>query len=238
MQKMIYVLKLQQNRFFVHYSENKKEKELLRECEIYYDYVKKYKPISIIEIAKMNTFTDVDRIVRNYMYDHGYEYVRGGSYIEENLPNYLEKALNHEFNHIEINNENDNLIYDYLFHEILMKYEYKNYSSIDEIQQEIDHINQEFIKYKNEKKILEKTKYFIVNDTEKNMKNLFIQDIEWLYEICIHSLESNESNMMHYNFINTDEIGIVLNCCYVKKYKNLLIYLKQLYFLFTEYYLN
>jgi hypothetical protein len=225
MQKMIYVLKLQDNRFFVYFSESKKDSVIMRECTIYYDYVKKYKPLFILETFPFKDFLEVDRIVKHYMYNHGYEYVRGGSYIDDELPNYLVKTLNHEFD----NEYNDELDYIYLFKEILTKYEYNDYTSIQEINREIDNVNKEFAKYISEKEKLENTKYFYLNGEKKNLNNYFTDDITWLYHLCTVNMDSVIIK------INTNEIESILTSNYVTKYKNILIYLKQLYILFVKY---
>jgi hypothetical protein len=223
MQKNIYVLKLEQNRYFIHFSEVKSNFKILRECEIYYDYLKKYKPLNIIETFPFENFLDVDKVVKQYMYIYGYAYVRGGSYTEEELPPYLEKTLNHEFN----NEEKDELYYQSFFNEILQKYEY-NQQTLDEIQSQINNIQSEFKKFNYEKNKLEKTKNFFVDGEKYNMKNFFIEDIDWLYEICILNTDIDVE-------INARNIESVIQSNYVKKYKKMLYYLKQIYYLFTEY---
>ena len=224
-QKLIYVLKLQEYRFFVYFSESKTNSIIMRECEIYYDYVKKYKPLFILETFPFHDFLEVDRIVKQYMYIHGYEYVRGGSYIDDELPNYLVKTLNHEFD----NEYNDELNYTSFFNEILTKYEYKEYTSVDEIDREIDDVKKEFTKYTFEKEKLENNKYFYVNGEKKNLNNYFSDDITWLYHICNVNMDSVIIN------IHTNEIDSILNSVYVNKYKSILPYLKQLYILFVKY---
>ena len=223
MQKNIYVLKLEQNRYFIHFSEVKSNFKIMRECEIYYDYLKQYKPLNIIETLPFENFLDVDKLVKHYMYIYGYAYVRGGSYTQEELPPYLEKTLNHEFN----NEEKDELYYESIFNNILKKYEY-NQLTLDEIQNQINNIQSEFKKYNYEKNKLEKTKNFVVDGEKYNLNNFFIEDIDWLCEICIRNTYIDME-------INPNKIQCVIQTNYVKKYKKMLHYLKQIYFLFTEY---
>jgi len=223
MQKNIYVLKLEQNRYFIHFSEVKSNFKILRECEIYYDYLKQYKPLNIIETLPFENFLDVDKVVKQYMYMYGYAYVRGGSYTEDELPPYLEKTLNHEFN----NEEKDELYYQSFFNEILEKYEY-NQLPLDEIKRQINNIQSEFKKFNYEQNKLEKTKFFFVDGEKYNLKNFFIEDIDWLYEICIRNTDIDME-------INSRKIECVIQSNYLKKYKKMLYYLKQIYYLFTEY---
>lgn len=200
------------------------EKQIMSECEIYYDYVKKYKPLSIIETIPFMDHFDIDKTVKHYMYYNGYDNVRGGSYINEVLPDYLEKTLNHEFKIV----DTETLECEYLLKEILEKYEYKNYKNIEEISNEIDEINQEFIKYTFEKEKMERIKFFLVDGIKKNMKDFFPEDMDWLYEICLLTSESNIRQ------INHKKIGDILNSNYVTKYKTMLVYLKQLYAIFLN----
>lgn len=224
MTKNIYVLKLEQNRYFIHFSEVESHSKILRECEIYYDYLKKYKPLTILETFPFDHFLDVDKLVKHYMYMYGYAYVRGGSYIEEELPLYLEKTLNHEFN----NDEKNELYLQFIFDVILQIYEYNNDLTLDEIKKQVNTIQSEFKKYNNEKKKLNKTKFFFVDGEKYNMKNFFIEDIDWLYEICVRNTETKRE-------IHADKIETIIQSNYVKKYKKMLHYLKHNYFLFTEY---
>ena len=223
MPKNIYVLKLEQNRYFIHFSEVKSNFKILRECEIYYNYLKQYKPLNIIETLPFDNFLDVDKLVKHYMYIYGYAYVRGGSYTEEELPLYLEKTLNHEFN----NEEKDELYYQSFFNEILQKYEY-NQLTVDEIQSEINNIQSQFKKYNYEKNNLEKTKNFVVDGEKYNIKNFFIEDMDWLCEICIRNTDIDME-------INPNKIQCVIQSNYVRKYRKMLHYLKQYYSLFIEY---
>lgn len=222
---MIYVLRLQQNKYFVYFSdEMKMEKQIMIESEIYYDYVKKYKPISIIETIPFIDHFDIDKTVKHYMYYHGYDNVRGGSYIDEILPDYLEKTINHEFKLV----DTETLECEYLFKEIIEKYENKNYENIEEISKEIDELSEEFRKYSLEKKSLDKIKVFYINGEKMYMKKFIPEDMDWLYEICLLNTKS------YSNKINHTRITDILNSSYVSKYKKNLVYLKQLYVIFLH----
>ena len=121
--KQLYIIKLEQDKYLIHFDNEKTDKEIILECEIYYDYAKKYKPLSIIEKNNLLDFFDIDKTVKYYMYLYGYANVRGGSYIDEELPDYLEKTLNKELDFL----EKEELDYSYLLNEIIDKYIKKNF---------------------------------------------------------------------------------------------------------------
>jgi len=76
---------------------DKTESQILLEAEIYYDYLKKYKPISILATLDQTDALDLDKYVKQYMICLGHNNVRGGSYLDEILPQFQEHALMREF---------------------------------------------------------------------------------------------------------------------------------------------
>ena len=225
MQKHIYILRLQEDRYFIHFSEIKHYKMILRECEIYYDYAKKFKPLSIIESHPLTNYLDIDKTVKFYMFLFGYDNVRGGSYIDEKLPEFLEKTIIQEFKIV----EREKLEFTNTFQEILENYEYREFQTMDEIIQEIDVVQQKYLLYISEKERLEKTKFFIVNGKRKNMNYFYPEDMDWLFECCLLNEHTNNTE------INSIDIEKRLKSNYVKKYKTMLVFMKQLYNIF-EYY--
>lgn len=216
---MIYVLKLQQNKFFIHVGELKTDKEIMSETEIYYDYLKKYKPLSINDIFLLTNFLDIDKTVKNYMYIYGINNVRGGSYIDEYLPEYLEKTLKHEFRLI----EREDLEYVNEFKDIVDRYENKKYESIEDIEREIDILQQENIKYIFEKNKFDKYTFFLFKNERKTMKDFIPEDMNWLYDCCLM------------NFNNCSTMSDRIDIDYIQKYRNLLVYMIELNKKFEEY---
>ena len=96
---MILVFCLQLEKFFVYScsQKNKSDAQLMLEAELYYDYLKKYKPICIIKRYENHDALDIDKYVKLFMLDYGVDYVRGGSYSEEILSDSQLNTLLREF---------------------------------------------------------------------------------------------------------------------------------------------
>ena len=96
---MIVVFCLQFEKFFVYSCSQKpkSDSELMLEAELYYDYLKKYKPICIVKRYEKHDGLDIDKYVKLFMLDYGVDYVRGGSYSEEVLSDSQLNTLLREF---------------------------------------------------------------------------------------------------------------------------------------------
>lgn len=97
LQKYIYVFELTENRKFLYSSFPKEESQLVLEATLYYDYLKRYKVLKIIDKREQHSGFDIDIYTKEYMYYYGIHYVRGGSYTEENLRKEQENFINDEF---------------------------------------------------------------------------------------------------------------------------------------------
>jgi len=92
----IYVLKLQQGKFYIGKSEDVTKR--------YQDHVngmgplwtQKYKPTSLFKTIRSKSSFDEDNITKEYMNLYGISNVRGGSYSSEVLPDYQVKTLRTE----------------------------------------------------------------------------------------------------------------------------------------------
>jgi hypothetical protein len=191
----------------------------MKEAEIYYDYLKKYKPLNVIEVLLLTNYLDIDKTVKKYMSIYGCDNVRGGSYIDEQLPDYLKKTLKKEIQF----SQRDNFYLEKQFKEILEKYENKKYENIEEIEREIDSIQQENKKYLLEKERFEKYTIFSSKNERKTIKDFIPEEMNWLYSVC--SLTFNNYPNFHLKNMEMD---------YIKKYRNLLVYLRELYKKFEE----
>jgi hypothetical protein len=98
----LYVIRLEDERYFIHvqsaetlYDAN--PDKIMNNCVLLYDYVKQYKPKEIADIVYQIDFLYIDRFVLNYMQMYGIDYVRGGSYTDLVLPEYLLLSLSDQF---------------------------------------------------------------------------------------------------------------------------------------------
>lgn len=186
LQKYIYVFELTDHKIFLYSSFQKEDYQIKLEAELYYDYLKKYKIIGIIEKKLQKTPFDIDYYVKQYMYIYGIVNVRGGSYIEENLSDCKSKVLNEEFETVSNDEQKPR---EYMLQIILEEYKNKQLSK-EKIEIEIEEITKKREQYRIEQAKL------------KNLKHLFIygfeSKIEWLKTQYIQKDINNNSRNEKY----------------------------------------
>jgi hypothetical protein len=89
----IFVLELENDKWFLHlsYEENYKQVEL--ECQALYSFVRKNPPLKKVEVIKIFNKFEINTLTKRYMEYYGIDNVRGGIYSDEILPDYLKKSL-------------------------------------------------------------------------------------------------------------------------------------------------
>jgi predicted GIY-YIG superfamily endonuclease len=92
----IYVLSLEDNRFYIGKSDNVNERYQKHLNGTGSAWTKKYKPIAIERIISNASPFDEDRYTKEYMSIYGISRVRGGSYVEVNLTNIQIEILERE----------------------------------------------------------------------------------------------------------------------------------------------
>jgi hypothetical protein len=94
----IYSIMLEHEYILLHASLKTDIAEVKEECEQIYEIAKLHKPIAILDmICHTKDLSLLDYYVKKYMLQYGIFYVRGGSYYQPTLPDYLSKSLESEF---------------------------------------------------------------------------------------------------------------------------------------------
>jgi hypothetical protein len=92
----IYVVQLENDKWFLHISNDTNYDNIMFECQTLYDFVKKNAPIKIYETLKLFDQFDINAWTKRYMVYFGIDNVRGGIYSDEILPDYLIKTIENE----------------------------------------------------------------------------------------------------------------------------------------------
>jgi archaellum component FlaC len=175
MNNFIYVVLLKNNHYFIHHTSEKPDNEVLLEFEIYYDFVKTHEPMCVIESIMEKNEIHLDSIVKDYMYNYGYAYVRGGSYSNIILTQDQETFILRELT--ESNRENVHSIsYEY----ILNNYINRQWNSIEKIDEEYKKVVAEYEKYQQD--LLLRNEIENVNGRKINYNIDF--ELEKLYNFC------------------------------------------------------
>jgi len=206
---LIYVVLLQDNHYFIHHTSEKPQDQVLLEFEIYYDYPKIHKPICIIESVLEKNEIHLDNIVKDYMYNYGFAYVRGGSYSNIDLTLDQEAFILRELTESIRENVHTGS-YDY----IVNNYINRQWTSIEEIDTEYNKLASEFEKYQQE--LFERNKFQKVNGQKISYNIDF--EIRKLYDFC-------KSRGCDYNNVTPE---------YVKLYNKLIPQIKHIIKKYSE----
>jgi hypothetical protein len=207
---MILVFNLQSERFFIYLcsQKNKSDSQFILEAELFYDYLKKYKPISIIKKYDTEDRFDVDKYVKLFMLEYGIDYVRGGSYSDEFLSESQTTILLSELNSVSSNNltkqreETVNML--------IETYEFRKMSK-DEIQLERETLEKTLQTYKKEKTELESIR---IDGSQ------ITSHIQWIPFACSQIMEIYNVNTCLSKLVKKE---------FIEKYKEVLVSLKTVY---------
>lgn len=169
----IYALALEHEYMLLHASLKTDIKDVKNECENMYEIAKLHKPLAIFDmICHTKDLSLLDYYVKKYMLEYGIFYVRGGSYYEPILPDYLSKSLESEFKTIDCYKKN-----------------YKNPGNIvPKYSQEYIELNEKY-RYIREFEDSNGNTYWITRD--------IIREIEWISD-KIHFIRSATLNLIDY----------------------------------------
>ena len=178
----IYAVALEHEYMLLHASLKTDIKDVKNECENMYEVAKLHKPLAILDmICHTKDLSLLDYYVKKYMIQYGIFYVRGGSYIEPILPDYLSKTLESEFNTLDCYKKN-----------------YKNPGNIvPKYSQEYIELNEKY-RYIREFEDSNGNTYCITRD--------IIREIEWISD-KIQFVRSATLNLIDYEMSN----GIVFH---------------------------
>lgn len=210
---MIVVFNLQSERFFIYpcSQKNKSDSQFIIEAELYYDYLKKYKPISIIKRYDTEDRFDVDKYVKFFMLEYGIDYVRGGSYSDEFLSESQTTILLSELNSVSSNNltrQREDTV-----NTLIETYEFRKMSK-DEIQLERETLEKTLETYKKEKTELESIR---IDGSQ------ITSHIQWISFACSQIIEiynTNNGNTFLSKLVKKE---------FIEKYKEVLVSLKMVY---------
>jgi hypothetical protein len=166
----IYVLQLENNKWFLHITQEKKHENVIYEALTLYDFVKSNPPIQIYESFKTSDYFEINTLTKKYMTWIGIENVRGGIYSDEILPDYLLKSLELEINFVVEEKINKSTIFNFVSN--------KENVTIEDYQNRVNSYNN----------LVSKGYNIITRD--------IITDIEWLQN-KIENFENNLKNRFY-----------------------------------------
>jgi hypothetical protein len=98
----LYYIELENYKMILHAAFKKPFEEILQDCEKIYEFARINRPIRVVYIMHDIDVYDVDKNVKLFMHMFGVDSVRGGSYDETMLPDYVIKTLEREFSILDI----------------------------------------------------------------------------------------------------------------------------------------
>ena len=166
----IYIIELENNKFFLHVSLPIYQELLFKECSLMFDFVKNNSPVSLINTVDINDVLEIDYHVKHFMRVYGIDNVRGGNYTDDNLTpqqiSFLKKEISISF--LDYDKQND------IIEEVIQTYQDKK---IDENEKE--KVEEGLKRYNNKKYLLS----LLTNDNDDYL--YIIENLKWLNENII-----------------------------------------------------
>lgn len=184
---ILYVLLLENEKFFLYPSLKDDKEAVLLEVGLLEEFVTANKPILIIESYYIWDITTVDNYVKKYMMEKGIQNVRGGSYCEVKLPEYKIKALENEFL---MTKEK------YLHKSNMVNSIIKAYTGIEELEKELEIlvIENRLKEYRSLKSTIE---YYKKNGIDRSFLTTFEWLLSYLDEESIIDINPNEIRVQY-----------------------------------------
>lgn len=191
----IHVINLKGNKWFLHTSttSSDKPKQIFQECATLYEYARENRPVTVFESIPFVNTMELNAIVKQYMRYYGVDNVRGGSYSESILPDFMLKTL-------EVELADDNAVV-----ETSLRIYENVYSTYKELLQNTDACAMESQKLK-----VELSNYRNIVETCESIcvSRVIFDDFEWikLYVENVRDFYQNDSAVGKYPLSSLDNL--------------------------------
>lgn len=220
----LHIVLLKNDKILIHVSVHNKENmhNIILECELIYNYTLHYKPLRVVETISICQNDEINFFVKKYMKYYGIDNIRGGSYINKKLTDMersiivLEQQQNLKTNKLQCD----------IISDIVLKYNDIDTWSNDKIKLEYETCIKHRNNYENEKQMLHN---FTVGYNNIEINRIILSDLTWLSNECAKAIKLNSYESKYINNYYYEETENI------KKYKKIVIKIKSLYRMFTNY---
>ena len=228
----LYILLLENDKYLLHLSKEKSKDQVIIDCKVLYGFAKKNSPKDIINVIPIYDFLEIDYHVKKYMYFYGVDNVRGGSYIDEVLPDYMLRTLNIELSYtVDMQIENIETVDSF-------KEKYKNWKDIAGLKYEKIQLLKKIKSYQDAKYKLELVNYYydsvnidnqsIIDDINTNnnfeLNDKLVESIVWCRDWIIQFNDKYKKEKL-YSLPSQEEY---------RKYENLTKMLAVLFLIYSN----
>ncbi len=219
---LLHVLLLTEDKLFLHGSSTTTTDDsvIMLECEIMHEYLRKYKPLRILESIVLRQTCEVDFIVKKHMKCYGIDNVRGGSYTAFELTSDEKKFIERE--HLMTIDKMEGKCN--AMATVFNEYKDIHTWSLDAINTEMSLVTRQQSLYDNEKTMLNKLS---MGKNKIQTNRIFLTDLRWVLNQCAKNMKQS---------VDSSTPGRVYSASkdVATKYKQILNKMKALYAIFCE----
>lgn len=211
----LYVIACKNGKYFIYCSTEKSEEDIRFHTKILYDFFTNNEMIHVVKRIENVKLNDVDNYVKKCMCKYGIENVRGGTYSEEELPDYILQTLHDEMKtiHYEI------FYNDEIINEIMETYDDDKQLSKNDLQKKIENCKKELKKYYTNFLKCKNMKIFMKDNKLYYVSRDFLKELNWVRQ-----------NILEYDFLS------LKNAHEKNRYKNFINIIKHIIYVFINYY--
>jgi len=219
----LHIVLLENEQILLHASSHNKDNmhTVILECELIYDYALHNKPLRVVETVAICQNDEINFFVKKYMKFYGIDNVRGGSYINKKLTDTERSIIILE----QQQNLKTNKLCCDIISDIVVKYNEIDTWSTDKIKLAYETCIKHHNNYENEKQMLHN---FTVGYENIEINRIILSDLTWLTNQCAKAIKLTPYGKGEDNNIYKETETI-------KKYKKIVIKIKSLYRMFTNY---